>query len=124
MAATMTDTVESRPQIARAAVADVAGGQRVADEFDALPSKISVKDLDFFYGKQQALFDNSIEIKENRVTADHRPVGLRQVDAHPHLQPHLRALPRAARHRRDLVRRPEHPRAGRPTCSTCAGASA
>jgi len=75
MAPTMTDTVESRPQIAPLRVSDVAGGQRVADEFDALPSKLTVKNLDFFYGKEQALFGNSVEIKENRVTAIIGPSG-------------------------------------------------
>ena len=75
MAPTMTDTVESRPQIAALRVSDVAGGQRVADEFDALPSKLTVKNLDFFYGKEQALFGNSVEIKENRVTAIIGPSG-------------------------------------------------
>ena len=39
----------------------------------------------------------------------HRPVGLRQVDAAAHLQPHVRALSRAARRRRDPARRREHP---------------
>jgi len=45
------------------------------DEFVTLPSKLSVRHLDFFYGKNQALFDNSLEIKENRVTAVIGPSG-------------------------------------------------
>ena len=45
------------------------------EEFDRLPSKVSVHHLDFFYGKEQALFDNSLEIKENRVTAVIGPSG-------------------------------------------------
>ena len=38
-------------------------------EFENLPSKIVVRNLDFFYGKHQALYDNNLDIKENRVTA-------------------------------------------------------
>ena len=50
-------------------------GHDSATEFDALPSKLSVRDLDFFYGKQQALFDNHLEVKEHRVTAIIGPSG-------------------------------------------------
>jgi len=46
-----------------------------ADDFAALPSKLSVRTLDFFYGKDQALFHNDLEIKENRVTAIIGPSG-------------------------------------------------
>jgi phosphate transport system ATP-binding protein len=45
------------------------------EDFDALPSEISVHGLDFFYGKEQALFGNDIEIKKNRVTAVIGPSG-------------------------------------------------
>jgi len=38
-------------------------------------SKIVVKNLNFFYGHHQALFDNNIEIKENMVTAVIGPSG-------------------------------------------------
>ncbi|HET6477149.1 MAG TPA: phosphate ABC transporter ATP-binding protein PstB [Thermoleophilia bacterium] len=55
---------------------EVAEARRGVDEdFDALPSQISVRHLDFFYGKSQALFDNDIEIKRNRVTAVIGPSG-------------------------------------------------
>jgi phosphate transport system ATP-binding protein len=55
---------------------EVAEARRGADEdFDSLPSQISVRHLDFFYGKEQALFDNQIEIKQNRVTAVIGPSG-------------------------------------------------
>jgi phosphate transport system ATP-binding protein len=47
----------------------------VAEDFGHLPSEISVRDLDFFYGKEQALFGNTIEIKKNRVTAVIGPSG-------------------------------------------------
>jgi phosphate transport system ATP-binding protein len=51
------------------------GFQDGAAEFDSLPSKLSVRDLDFFYGKQQALYANHLEIKEHRVTAIIGPSG-------------------------------------------------
>ena len=55
---------------------EVAEARRGVDEdFDTLPSQISVRHLDFFYGKSQALFDNDIEIKRNRVTAVIGPSG-------------------------------------------------
>jgi phosphate transport system ATP-binding protein len=55
---------------------EVSEQRRAADEdFAALPSEISVHNLDFFYGKSQALFDNNIEIKKNRVTAVIGPSG-------------------------------------------------
>lgn len=38
-------------------------------------TKISVENLDFFYGKQQALFDNTIDYYKNRVTAIIGPSG-------------------------------------------------
>jgi len=44
-------------------------------EFENLPSKIVVRNLDFFYGKHQALYDNNLDIKENRVTAIIGPSG-------------------------------------------------
>ena len=50
-------------------------GHDSAAEFDALPSKLSVRDLDFYYGKQQALFANHLEVKEHRVTAIIGPSG-------------------------------------------------
>jgi phosphate transport system ATP-binding protein len=39
------------------------------------PVKVAVRGLDFFYGKQQALFGNTIDIYENRVTAVIGPSG-------------------------------------------------
>jgi phosphate transport system ATP-binding protein len=47
----------------------------VAEDFGQLPTEIAVRDLDFFYGKEQALFGNTIEIKKNRVTAVIGPSG-------------------------------------------------
>jgi len=40
-----------------------------------LSSKISVRHLDFFYGEQQALFDNQLDIAAHRVTAIIGPSG-------------------------------------------------
>ena len=55
---------------------EVAAARAAGDEdFDALESVISVRHLDFFYGKEQALFDNTLEIKKNRVTAVIGPSG-------------------------------------------------
>jgi phosphate transport system ATP-binding protein len=52
---------------------------RVADRPDdadaTAPPKISVRGLDFFYGKQQALFGNDLDIAERRVTAVIGPSG-------------------------------------------------
>ncbi len=50
------------------------GRENVAD-WETLPSQVSVRHLDFFYGKEQALFDNCLEIKRNRVTAIIGPSG-------------------------------------------------
>jgi phosphate transport system ATP-binding protein len=47
----------------------------VDEDFESLESQISVRRLDFFYGKEQALFANDIEIKKNRVTAVIGPSG-------------------------------------------------
>jgi phosphate transport system ATP-binding protein len=55
---------------------EVAEGRRGAEEdFDAVPSQISVRGLNFFYGKEQALFDNQMEVKQHRVTAVIGPSG-------------------------------------------------
>lgn len=40
-----------------------------------VPVKITVRNLNFFYGKVQALFDNSIDIAEHKVTAFIGPSG-------------------------------------------------
>ena len=54
---------------------EVAAAHATDDDFDALESVISVRGLDFFYGKEQALFDNDVDIKRNRVTAIIGPSG-------------------------------------------------
>jgi phosphate transport system ATP-binding protein len=55
---------------------EVAEDRRGAGEdFAELPTEIAVRDLDFFYGKEQALFANTIDIKKNRVTAVIGPSG-------------------------------------------------
>jgi phosphate transport system ATP-binding protein len=40
-----------------------------------LTSKVATRDLDFFYGDNQALFDNNLDIAEHRVTAIIGPSG-------------------------------------------------
>jgi phosphate transport system ATP-binding protein len=40
-----------------------------------LPSKVAIRHLDFFYGDNQALFDNNLDIAEHRVTAIIGPSG-------------------------------------------------
>ena len=55
---------------------EVAEARRGAEEdFAAVPSQISVRGLDFFYGKEQALFNNDMEVKQHRVTAVIGPSG-------------------------------------------------
>jgi phosphate transport system ATP-binding protein len=49
-----------------------------------MPNKVIVKNLNFFYGKSQALFDNNIEIKEKKITAVIGPSGCGKST---HLQP-------------------------------------
>ena len=51
------------------------GPRDAVADFDTMPSKLSVRNLDFFYGKQQALYANDLEIKEHRVTAIIGPSG-------------------------------------------------
>ncbi|OGV52394.1 MAG: phosphate ABC transporter ATP-binding protein [Lentisphaerae bacterium GWF2_52_8] len=52
------------------------GTDRTAQKFaDNAQVKIAVRNLDFFYGEHQALFGNSIDILENRVTAVIGPSG-------------------------------------------------
>ena len=45
-------------------IAEVIGKQAAHTQ-----AKISAKNLDFFYGEKQALFENNLEIATNRVTA-------------------------------------------------------
>ena len=64
-------------------------------------AKLSVRNLNFYYGGFQALKNINLDIPERQGHRLHRPVGLRQVHPAAHLQPHVRAVPRAARRRRD-----------------------
>jgi len=87
MVGTKVDEVTPRPQEAeptrmsgaatvvppRIEVAEDRRGRE--EDLDSVPSQISVRHLDFFYGKAQALFDNSVEFKKNRVTAVIGPSG-------------------------------------------------
>ena len=69
----------------RLAVAENRRGS--GEDFAALADEITVRDLDFFYGKAQALFGNTIDFKKNRVTAVIGPSGCGK-------STHLRALNR------------------------------
>ncbi len=74
---TVSETLDQGGEILVAPPTEVAAGRSAAmdEDFDALESVISVRGLDFFYGKEQALFDNQLEIKKNRVTAVIGPSG-------------------------------------------------
>lgn len=63
------------PTVVPPRIAVTAPRHHADDDFASLPNEISVRHLDFYYGKEQALFDNSMEIKKNRVTAVIGPSG-------------------------------------------------
>ncbi len=73
----VSETLDRSGEVLVAPPTEVAVGRSAAvdEEFDKLESVISVRGLDFFYGKEQALFDNHLEIKRNRVTAVIGPSG-------------------------------------------------
>ncbi len=71
--------------------------------------KMKVRNLNFYYGKFQALKNINLEIPEKKVTAFIGPSGLRQVDAAARLQPDVRALSGAARRGRSQRRRRQRP---------------
>ncbi len=52
-------------------------------------AKLSVRDLNFYYGKFHALKNINLDIPEKQGHGLHRPVGLRQVHPAAHLQPHV-----------------------------------
>jgi hypothetical protein len=52
------------------------------------PPKVTVRDLNFYYGEHHALKKINLTLREPRHGV-HRPVGLRQVDPAAHLQPHV-----------------------------------
>ncbi len=54
-------------------VANLRSGE--IEDASTLPAKVTVKNLNFFYGKHQALFDNTISIPALRVTAVIGPSG-------------------------------------------------
>jgi phosphate transport system ATP-binding protein len=72
--ATMDDTATQREAIVppRIEVGDVS---RVSRQTGEPGTKFSVRDLDFWYGKAQALFGNTIDYREHRVTAIIGPSG-------------------------------------------------
>jgi len=74
---TVSETLQPGGDVLVAPPTEVAAARSAAmdEEFDRLESVISVRGLDFFYGKEQALFKNDLEIKKNRVTAIIGPSG-------------------------------------------------
>ena len=66
----VADTENARAVIRRPEVR-----KRPPEEPGSLPAKVSVRGLNFFYGRQQALFDNTIDIPALRVTAVIGPSG-------------------------------------------------
>ncbi len=73
----VTDVIDSGPRVSVAPPREVAAGRSAAmdEDFERLESVVSVRGLNFFYGKEQALFSNDLEIKRNRVTAIIGPSG-------------------------------------------------
>ena len=53
----------------------VVRGARTADEMASLPARVEAKQLNFFYGEKQALFDISLTVPQNCVTALIGPSG-------------------------------------------------
>ena len=87
------------------ALTETRHGRQGRDSPSAEKPKLSVRNLNFYYGGFHALKNINLDIPEKQGHRLHRPVGLRQVDPAAHLQPHVRALSRAARRRRDHARR-------------------
>ena len=79
-----------------------------------------LRDLDFYYGQHQALKNINLRSAANRGHGVDRPVGLRQVHAAAHLQPHLRAVSRPARRRARCCWTAEHPRPRARSSTGCA----
>ena len=87
-------------------------GIRVRERPAAAP-KMSIRDLDFFYGKFQALKGVNFDIAERRSHGVHRAIGLRQVDAAAHAEPDVLALSAASARPGEIrVQRRQHPRRG------------
>ena len=51
------------------------GTKPSAEHAGTLPSKVSVRGLDFYYGSNQVLFDNNLDVPTNQVTAIIGPSG-------------------------------------------------
>jgi phosphate transport system ATP-binding protein len=67
--------MQSAPTVVPPRIAVAESRRHEGDDFASLPTELEVRDLDFFYGKEQALFANTIDIKKNRVTAVIGPSG-------------------------------------------------
>ncbi len=60
------------------------------------PVKVDIRDLKFFYGDTLAIKGVTLPLFANSGHGLHRTVGLRQVHAAAHPQPHVRPLPAPA----------------------------
>ncbi len=87
-------------------------GRRFDDAARKPARKMSVRNLDFFYGDNKALKIGQRAALRQPGDGLHRAVGLRQIDAAARPQPHVRPLSRPARRRRGAARRREHPGPG------------
>jgi phosphate transport system ATP-binding protein len=76
--------LKQQEQVVRPAASVAAGEARISNtrspkimqrELDRTKNKIAVRDLSFFYGKSQALFDITLDIPERQVTAFIGPSG-------------------------------------------------
>jgi len=75
MAAPLRPTVQ-RPSAAAPAAGPEERAEAVVAPLDAADTaKVSVRGLDFFYGRQQVLFGNDLEVAANRITAIIGPSG-------------------------------------------------
>ncbi len=98
-------------------------GQEAAAETSTISQgdlKITARQLQFFYGEHQALFDNNLDIARNRVTAIIGPSGCGKST---HLRVYnriYRALPGPAGQRRGPAGRRQHPQPGLRSSWNCA----
>ena len=76
-----------------------ASRQRRSTALPDAPAKLSVRNLNFYYGKHQALKNINLTLGTNRVTALIGPSGCGKSTLLRALQPDLRPLSRPARHR-------------------------
>ena len=87
--------------------------RRCADQHRTASSdKVTVRNSNFYYGDNRALKDINVLALRRQGDRLHRPLGLRQIDAAAHPQPHVRPVSGPARRGRGHARRRQHPRPG------------